>query len=280
MCSHSDVQVESEQTAETSSGVPERGSTYRSAPAHAWPLRKGLEAPGGGGLERSRNPALGCGARPGEVMRPLGWLLENLGRLMKGSGLGPEVQGLGLGLQDCTPPGPARGVPQGSPETAGAWALGGVDENLYRVLSCWLAWTLLPPTDGRRLEVPAEALSGTSLTGPSVAARWQCSCGLCQLVLRPCHLAHRPPSHSSLCPRSGPTQGGVPEGRPVYSPKAPPGAQDPHSPLRLKLPPLRLSPGGPPSGGPPHPWEDEACPRRLHGLLSVVTPLTLALPGK
>lgn len=35
VCSHSDVQVESGRTAETSSGVPERGSTCGSAPAHA-----------------------------------------------------------------------------------------------------------------------------------------------------------------------------------------------------------------------------------------------------
>lgn len=88
---------------------------------------------------------------------------------MKGSVLGPEVQGLGLGPQDCTPLGPAQGVPQGSPETAGAWVLGGVDENLYRVLSCWLAWTLLPPTDGRRLRFRRKRCLGPASRGPA----WQ-----------------------------------------------------------------------------------------------------------
>lgn len=233
----SDVQVESGRTAEAARRVPE-GSACGSAPTHAWPPRrawKPVAGVGAGwkGAEAQQRGAGGTGrgaGRPGEVLQPLedrvglmkgavpGWHRagSQLGGSLRGHPRQPEPGSSGALVKNCAVPSPA-GWPglSSRPDTLCSDHRRGDVSRFPRVL---------PGARGSRRKRGL----GTSLTGCSMAGRWPCSYGLCQLVLCLCCLAHRPPPHGSRCPRcGGPTQGGGPEGQPVCSQRPLRGLQIP-----------------------------------------------------
>lgn len=240
----SDVQVESGRTAEAARRVLE-GSACGSAPTHAWPpcrAWKPVAGVGAGwkGAEAQQRGAGGTGrgaARPGEVLQPLGWPLEDRVGLMKGSvpgwhGAGSQLGGSLRGHPRQPEPGSSGALvkPCAVPSPAGWPALSSRLDTLccdHRLGDVSRFQRVLPGCP----RFSTEVRSGDQPHGRSMAGRWPCSYGLCQLVLCLCCLAHRPPPHGSRCPRcGGPTQGSDPEGQPVCSPKTPPGAPDPHSP--------------------------------------------------
>lgn len=269
----SDVQVELGRTAETSSRVPERGSTWGCSHSRM----AAAEGPGSSGRGRAREepkPSSGVwgarAARRGEVLQPLRWPLENLGRLMKGpvpglAGAGSRARPSGLHTRGAGSGSPLRAHPR-QPEP-GCW--GALMKTC--TASSPAGWpglfphpdspSLLDHGQGRRLEVPAghsrgargswqKRCLGSSLTGPSVAGRWQGSCGrsACAPSVSPGTPSPIPRqplarvwAHARCCPR-GPAC--VPPQRPLQ------GLRTPTAPLRLRLPPIVLPPGRPGQEGP------------------------------